>query len=133
MSARLHVQKTTNVARPQVTVFDVPLPLAVVMVLCALSVGMVVGEMKAKERARQVSNSVQAAMGHVRTQQKVAMANAAQHQGLVLLNEGIPLSDTQIFLACSKASSMLYVGSLKSDGRTDWDSLGERLVSCPDK
>jgi hypothetical protein len=64
-------------------------------------------------------------------QQKVKMAALAMEQGFVLLNQGEPLSGSQVFLACSKASSLLYAGILNARGEPEWNSIGERVTICP--
>lgn len=66
-----------------------------------------------------------------RQQHKVAMAGFARDHGFVLLNLGDPLPGSQVFLACSKASGLLYTGVLSFKGDPEWSHLGEYLASCP--
>lgn len=65
-----------------------------------------------------------------RQRTKVAMAKLAQDQGFVLLNQGEQLPGSQMFLACSKASGLLYTGSLTPEGNADWEAQGERVETC---
>ena len=64
-------------------------------------------------------------------QQRVKMAALAVEQGFVLLNQGEPLPGSQVFLACSRASSLLYAGTLNARGEPEWNSIGERVAICP--
>lgn len=64
-------------------------------------------------------------------QQKAKMAALAIEQGFVLLNQGEPLSGSQVYLACSRASSLLYAGTLNTRGEPEWNSIGERITVCP--
>ena len=103
---------------------------AIIIMMAAIGgVGLVISRPPAVQATDYVGPKTLQAVGV--QQQKVKMAALAIEQGFVLLNQGEPLSGSQVFLACSRASSLLYAGTLNARGEPEWNSIGERVAICP--